>query len=83
MATQAPAAYAAASNFRLFKDTSRQSNILQSYSKQDVARLYNERQRLLNENRVLNGGSISFQGSAFNFYQMNVPYRRKFVTQFA
>ena len=65
-ATQPPAAYAAASNFRLFKDTSRQSNILQSYSKQDVARLYNERQRLLNENRALNGGSISFQGSAFN-----------------
>eukprot|EP00944_MAST-04C_sp_MAST-4C-sp1_P012631 g12631.t1 len=66
MATQTPAAYAAASNFRLFKDTSRQSNILQSYSKQDVSRLYNERQRLLNENRALNGGSISFQGSAFN-----------------
>lgn len=66
MSTSLPAAYAAASNYRRYTDNSRQSNIMQSYSRSDVNRLYQDRQRLLKENRALNGGTISFQGSAFN-----------------
>ena len=66
MASSLPAAYAAAANYKRYTDNSRQSNIMQSYNRRDVNNLYQERQRLLNENRVLNGGTISFQGSAFN-----------------
>ena len=66
MASSLPAAYAAAANYKRYTDNSRQSNIMQSYNRRDVKNLYQERQRLLNENRALNGGKISFQGSAFN-----------------
>jgi hypothetical protein len=65
MAMKVPLAYAAASNYRKHANTSRVSNILQSYSSADRQRVFQERERVTAQAASMGLGSFQPQGSAF------------------